>query len=82
MQHVYIDGITDISTINGVVRVTCGCLKKSPTEGEAPASENTLMINMSLHALLQCHAQISTMIKVLEEKEIYKHVEKTSETDA
>ena len=66
-RRLFVDGISDISLINGVVHVTCANLERQDGEDDKAMPENSVKLALTVQGFLQSYGQMASMVRVMKE---------------
>ena len=80
--EVFVDGVTGIRLMAGVVRIDMGELTRPPMEGEAPDFANKLRIFMPLDGFLRSFGTMQGLVEKLKAEGVVKPREAQAATEA
>lgn len=74
----YVDGINDVSFINGMVHITCGNLERTTNPNEEPETVDSVGLALSVQGFLQSLQQMNAMVTVMRDKGILRDKAETA----
>lgn len=80
--EVFIDGITSMRLMAGVVRIDFGELSRPPMEGEAPEFSGKLRLFMPLDGFLRSLGSMQSMVEKLKSEGVLKAKDPAAPIDA
>lgn len=72
----YVDGVNDISFINGMIHITCGNLEKPEDPKVDPVSVNGVSLALSVQGFLQTFQQMNNMMAAMKDQGILRDTRK------